>query len=227
MPSGERRKRNTVRRQLLRAISLLMRHYVGAAERDRIFADVDFPAVDDTREVFLTSAEIVRLVEACEEAGSYELGVLVRLAIQTSADRGVLLAGSAPHGKVCRGLLVRDLEIYQLKGGTFEGEVFLMDGKTKRRTRTVRLTDGLCRELLVLCKGKGPEDRVFNMKYAEMDYPWQQARVKAKLEHVHFKDLRSQFSIYAEKAGVPLTVVSNTMGHDSEEMTRRYQQHRL
>ena len=36
------RKRNSVRRYILRAISLLLRHHLGRAERDRRFADVDF-----------------------------------------------------------------------------------------------------------------------------------------------------------------------------------------
>ena len=62
------------------------------------------------------------------------------------------------------------------------------------------------------------------MRYMDLDYPWKEARRLAKLTHVRFKDLRAQFSIYAEEAKVPLTVVAKTMGN-TEEMARRYQRH--
>ena len=38
------------------------------------------------------------------------------------------------------------------------------------------------------------------------------------------EDSRAQISIYGEEAGIPLTVLSKTMGHAGEAMTRRYQQ---
>ncbi len=146
------RKRNSVRRYMLRAISLLLRHYLGEAERNRIFAEVAFPAEDDTR------------------------------------------------------------------------EVHLRDSKTEGRSRSVPLTDGLCRELLALSKGKRPDDAVFSTSYLGLDLPWKRVRKAAALEHVRFKDLRAQISIYGEEAGIPLTVLSKTMGHAGEAMTRRYQQ---
>ena len=90
--------------------------------------------------------------------------------------------------------------------------------------RTVPLDDGLCRMLLPYVQGKEPEDHVFNMSYPQMDYPWKQAREAAGLGHIRFKDLRAQVAIYGEEAGVPLTVMSRTMGHADEAMTRRYQQ---
>ena len=106
-------KRNSVRRYMHRATSLLLRHHLGRAERDRIFADVDFPAEDDTREIHLSPLEIQRLLSACDELGYGELGVAIRLALQTSADRGVLLAGGHGSRRRHRGLLVRDLRIFQ------------------------------------------------------------------------------------------------------------------
>lgn len=220
------RKRNSVRRYMLRAISLLLRHQLGAAERDRIFADVHFAGEDDTREVHLSPAEIASLLQACETHGGHELAVLVRLALQTSADRGVLLAGSH-QGKTYRGLRRRDVRVYlDHDAGIYSGEVFLPDSKTKDRTRTVPLTDGLCRELIPLCHGKNEDDPVFSLSYEQLDFPWKEARRAAGLSHVRFKDLRAQISIYGEEADVPLTVLSKTMGHGGESMTRRYQQRR-
>ena len=84
------------------------------------------------------------------------------------------------------------------------------------RTRTVPVTDELCRELLVLAKGKGPEEPVFSMTYLQLDFPWKQVRKETSLEHVRFKDLRAQVPIYGEEAGIPQTVLMKTMGHSDE-----------
>ncbi len=185
---------------MLRAISLLLRHYLGEAERNRIFAEVAFPAEDDTREVHLSPGEIRRLLSACASLGYDELAVVVRLALQTSADRGVLLSGRH-GGKEHRGLRVRDLRIWQdHESGTYTGEVHLRDSKTEGRSRSVPLTDGLCRELLALSKGKRPDDAVFSTSYLGLDLPWKRVRKAAALEHVRFKDLRAQISIYGEEA---------------------------
>jgi len=51
-------------------------------------------------------------------------------------------------------------------------------------------------------------------------------RKEAGLPKLRFKDLRAQVSQYGEEAGVPLTVLSRTMGHSREKMTQRYQQRR-
>ncbi len=220
----EGRKRNSVRRYLLRAISLLLRHHVGRAERDRIFDDVHFPAVDDTREVHLTPREIARLVQGCREVGCPELATIIRVALLTSADRGVLLSGTH-QGRRYRGLLVRDLRIWRCDTtGALTGEVFLQDTKTNHRSRSVPLTDNLCRELLPQVKMKSPDDPVFDLSYNQLDYAWKRARKAVALDHVRFKDLRAQISIYGEEAGVPLTVLARSMGHRDEKMTRRYQQ---
>ena len=79
-------KRNSTRRRTMRATSKLLTRYVGKAERNRIFADVDFPAEDDSREVYLSPVEIERLLGSCEG----EFRTWVQAAIVTSGDRGVL-----------------------------------------------------------------------------------------------------------------------------------------
>lgn len=223
----EGRKRNSVRRYQMRAISLLLRHFLGDAERDRIFDDVTFQPEDDTREVHLLPEEIQALLDACHTIGKplyEELAVVIRLSLQTSADRGVLLAGTRSDGEA-RGLRVRDLRIYHNEEEErYSGEVFLHDQKTRERSRAVPLTDSLCRELLVLAKGKDPDDTVFQMKYNALDYRWQKVRAMADLEHVRFKDLRAQTAQYGEMAQIDQTTLQQTMGHSDESMTRRYQQ---
>ena len=146
------------------------------------------------------------------------------MALLTSADRGVLLSGEH-EDKTHRGLLVRDLRIWQdNETGAFTGEVFLQDSKTDHRSRSVPITDSLCRELLPLVKMKGPDEPVFDLSYDQLDYVWKRARKTAGRALVRFKDLRAQVFIYGEGAGVPPTVLARSMGHRDEKMTRRYQQ---
>lgn len=228
---GDPIKRNSVRRTLYRAISLLLREELGQAERNRIMGDVHFPAEDDTREVLLEPAEIGRLLQTCDEvadgtgnSGYRELRVAIRLMLQTSADRGVVFAGTTAAGDA-RGLLVRDVRVYEEEEGGLSGEVYLPDPKTKDRRRTVPMTDGLCRELLALAEGKDADDPIFSVSYSQVDAMWYRVRGKAKLKHVRIKDLRSVAAIYGERAGVPLTVMARTLGHADESMTRRYQAH--
>ena len=77
----------------------------------------------------------------------------------------------------------------------------------------------------MLGEGKGPDTPVFDVAYTDLHFMWTRAREEAKLTHLRFKDLRAQFSIYAEKAGIHLTTVMKTMGHESEARTRLYQLH--
>lgn len=223
----EGRKRNSVRRYHMRAISKLLRFHLGNSERNRIFADVDFAKEDDTRKVHLLPGEIQALLDACHDIGKPlydQLATIIRLALQTSADRGVLLAGQR-KGRDVRGLLRRDLRIYHdEEEDRYSGQVFLHDQKSKERSRAVPLTDSLCRELIAIAGNKGPDEPVFDMTYNALDYRWQKVRAMADLEHVRFKDLRAQTAQYGEMAGLDQTTLQSTMGHSDESMTRRYQE---
>jgi len=226
-------KRNSVRRQLYRAMSLLLRFHLGSAERNRIFADVRFASEDDTREVYLSPAEIGKLLNACSELSDdqryMQLELIVRLALATSADRGVLLSGPARNGarkgRIYRGLLVRDIQIFRTnETGRMRGVVDLHDMKAKSRSRRVPIADSLCRSLLAQVHGRSPDDPVFDIRYMDLDYLWKRVRKASGLMHVRFKDLRAQTAIYIEEAGIPATVAQRTLGHASEAMTRRYLQ---
>ena len=223
---GPDRKRNTVCRQAKRAISLLLRYHLGNAERDRIFADVHYEAEDDTRQTYLSPQDIQRLFDACEEFGYHELAVIIMVALQTSADRGVMLSGPGSHGRYYRGILSRDVEIFRdNETGRYSGHVYLNDGKTQDRSRTIPITDRLCRELLVCLKGKRPDQPVFDVQYRDLDYPWKRVRQAAGLTDITLKDLRHQFAIYAQRASVPGVITSRAMGHASETMTARYRRY--
>lgn len=229
------RHRNTVRRYIHRAISLILRAELGHAERDRVMKEVRFPAVDDTREVELTAADVARLLEACETweakrpgTGYRDLAVAIRLMLQTSADRGVLFYGRTGNKtEPSPGLTVSQVKVWASgvgAGERYEGEVFLADTKAASRKRTIPLTDSTCRALIPLLAGKAPEDQVFGITYPMVDIRWKRVRTTAGLEHVRIKDLRAQTSIAAELAGVPQTVTQRVLGHSDAKMTRRYQQ---
>lgn len=216
--------RNTVRRQVHRAISRVLTQQYGRAERTRIMQDVYFPATDDTREVYLSRAEITKLLEACA-AVHPELRTVVMVALLTGADRGVLLRGDTSDGKR-RGLLCGDIAIFD-EDGAYAGEISLLhDTKAKSRSRTVACGDRLARELLLLVRGRGGEEPVFSISYSQLDNLWQRAKKKAKLPGLRFKDLRAQFAVFAEEAGLPASVVSRSMGHADETMTARYRRTR-
>ncbi|MEM6327829.1 MAG: hypothetical protein AAF791_11985, partial [Bacteroidota bacterium] len=186
------RKRNTVRRYALRAISHVLRTELGQAERNRILQDVQFAGEDDTREVALTGDDVTRLLSACTtlhgqhpRLGFDELGAAVRLMLQTSADRGVVFAGATGNTeRPAPGLTVGQIRIYaesDTEAEVYSGEMLLRDRKTKDRTRTVPLTDGLCRVLLPFVVGKAPDAQVFSLSYAQVDHRWRRARALAGL----------------------------------------------
>ena len=83
-------------------------------------------------------------------------------------------------------------------------------------TRQVLLRPEEIERLLAACQALG---------YAELGqigFRWHRVRERAGLDHVRFKDLRSQVAIYGERAGVPLSVLKSAMGHQGEAMTQRY-----
>lgn len=222
-------KRNTVYRKLYQAIGTLLSYQYGKTEKDRILADVNYKRTDDTREMHISPSIIKRLIQSCSEIDRPDLGLLIQLALITSADKGVLLQGK-DKGKEYRGLLKGDIKIMQShETGTLRGEVYLRDTKTTYRTRTVPLPHSICQSLLIQCGGKKESEPVFDIKYQSMKDIWSKARKAAGLWNesdgysITFKDLRAQTAIYAEEVGIPQTVIMQTMGHASETMTRRYQ----
>ena len=183
----------------------------------------------------MSPSDLRKLFDTCDELGYRELSVIIRTALQTSADRGVLLAGRATNSNTAkkhRGLLCRDIQIYFDPGTqVYEGTVTLFDGKSDSRDRTVPITDYLCRELMVLGKDKSPDAPIFNTTYQQLDFPWKQLRKAAGFWRegegytLRFKDLRAQTSQYGAMVGIPQQVLASTYGHTGEKMLRRYQRY--
>lgn len=222
-PLGRPVAHNSVRRTLLLSASKLIRFHLGSAERDAIFADVDFARRDDTRDVWLDAEEFARLVEASEPW----FRPVIMTATLTGADRSPLLR-----------LRVRDVEIiYDRAAGSFSGQIYLRDSKTDARPRSVAIIDTLCRALLPLCKGKAPDDPVFDgppvdrfgkprrrtpLNAAQVRYWFENAREKAGLAHVRWKDLRRTWAVNADKAGLNLGQMKSGLGHARSETTVGY-----
>jgi len=205
----EGRKRNSVRRRLLRAISHILRRELGNAARNLIMDDVIFPAEDDSRKVHLKPPEIIRLLGACEG----EFRAFVMTAILTGADRGVL----------CN-LKRRDIELWD-EDGLWSGTIYLEDRKSESRSRTVSIGHELALSLYEVARLRMPAAPVFKLKYSQVDYLWQTARSKAELEHVRFKDLRHTFAVLCHTAGIDLNTVKAGMGHQRLSTTTRYTDH--
>ena len=230
------RKRNSVRRHHLLAVSTILRAEVSAAERDRVIGEVSFPAEDDTREVALSPDDVGRLLAACRTwqakpkcDGYRDLELGIRIMLQTSADRGMLFAGpTANRLRPAPGLTVSQVRIYAEgpRGGeTYSGELYLADTKAAARRRTVPITDALCRELLPQIGDKRADEQLLGLAYSQVDVRWQNVRRTAELPGLRLKDLRAQTAIYAERAQVPLTIAQKVLGHGDASMTRRYQRH--
>lgn len=100
--------------------------------------------------------------------------------------------------------MTRDGQVFRDdETGAYGGEVFLRDGKTEVRRRTVPITGSLCRELLLRAGDKTSDEPVFGIDYLQMDYPWKQVRAAAGRKHVRFKDFRAQTAIHGEEAQIP------------------------
>ena len=212
-------KRNSVRRTLLNGISKLLRYHLGTAVRNEIFAGVNYAKEKDGREVFLTASELAALLEACrheEDAEAYpyvrELRTIVRMALVTGADRTPVLD-----------LKVKDVELVtDHQTHRMQGTVHVRDSKSDARPRTVAITHSMCQELRPLVLGKEPVERIFSLDRHQLRYWFDKARDKAGRSHARFKDLRHQFGIYSEKAGLEHSRIRNAMGHKDDATTLRY-----
>lgn len=213
-------KQNSVRRLLYDSCSKLVAFHLGPAERDNIFASVDFRRVDDRRDVWLNAEEVAALLEACEDW----FRPFVLTAISTGADRSPLMR-----------MLVRDVEIIRDEEmGRLTGTVYLRDTKTDSRSRSVPIVDPVSRAMQPLLEGKGPDDRVFEgpsdparsrsepITASQVRYWFEKARSRAGLGHVRFKDLRHTWAVNADRAGLSLGKMQANMGHTLDETTVRY-----
>ena len=140
---------------------------------------------------------------------------------------------------------LKPLVLVALNTGARRGELFrmrwsdlLLDGpfpllhipKTKSgRPRDVNLNTEACKALRAWRKQKKPQpdDLVFpgadgESRLVAIKTAWATLRIKAKIPHRRFHDLRHSFVSRLLAAGVPIAVVGQLVGHSTQQMTDMY-----
>ena len=56
----------------------------------------------------------------------------------------------------------------------------------------------------------------------DIKLPWNRIRAKAKVEDVHFHDLRRTNASYQVALGASLSIIGSTLGHKSTSQTKKY-----
>jgi len=167
-----------------------------------------FKGVDVPKRRYLTDDEARRLVNASE----VEFRPMVRAALLTGARYGEL-----------RQARVKD---YDRQSRT----VYLTETKGAE-PRPAYLDDDGVSLIDDLVAGKGPQDLIFTRPDGEQWQRSQQLRrmadafEKAKIDKTTFHDLRRSYGARLARAGVPMAVIAEAMGHKDERITRKHYAH--
>lgn len=223
--------RNTVVRYVKNSISKLCIFHFGAAAREAIFADVQYSAEDDTREIFLDGRQLRQLLDACEPW----LRPVVLVAALTGADRAPLLR-----------MRLRDVSVAQSPDlGLRVATVFVKDKKNDARPRSAMLVGPPADQLAELINGRDPDEKVFRAWIDEsgkrlpltgnrLRQAWERARtragfVKAKGWHANlrFKDVRHTAGAAFEEVGMGTTKIGAALGHKKRETSLKYTQRQV
>ncbi len=220
---GQPIKRNSVRRGPLRVISKILTAELGKTQRRVIFENVNFKAEDDSRKIHLTTGELKSLLSFMTP----EAQLVVRFAVETGADRGVILGKwvidkTTGKNRWIPGLRKRDFEIEIDEEGEFVGSVWLEDRKTAKRSRRVAICGDLAKDCAERLFTRLSADPLIDIRYSQWDNIWRRARKKANLTHVRFKDLRHTFLGLAERSGASLATIKVAAGHSRIEQTSQY-----
>ena len=213
-----------------RAVSKLLTWRLGKAERDRVFAEVDYSGGDDRRrlrEAVVTPAAIGRL---CDElrAGYFKEGdeaapLYVRLAVTTGATVRPLSETKN-----------RQLRVLDSGAGLLH-----LSGTKKikgrgNRDRDVTIPPQLMVDVLRFYREDRPEERIFPLDRTRFDTMFGKARKRAGLMEavldskgkptpIRPHDLRRIFAMAGERAGVSRTTIGHGgLGHEDLDRTDHY-----
>ena len=95
------------------------------------------------------------------------------------------------------------------------------------------LIDPVCRDLHRLMQDKDGSAPVFDGPDQEpptiyqLRYWFDQARTRAGLDHVRFKDLRRTWGVTADRAGLTLSDLQAGMGHRRQQTSIKYTKHQV
>lgn len=167
-----------------------------------------FKGVDVAKRRFLTDDEARRLVNASET----EFRPMVRASLLTGARYGELR-----HAKV---------KDYDRQSRT----VYLVETKNAI-PRPAYLDDEGAQMLETAVAGKKPEDLLFvrtdgtQWKQADQLRRMNDAFDRAKIDKTTFHDLRRSYGARLARAGVPMAVIAEALGHKDERITRKHYAH--
>jgi integrase len=157
------------------------------------------------RERFLTAEEAGRLLNAARESKNTELADVVEMAIFTGLRQGDVLGLTWEMVDRAQGMLIVPREKDDKPIGVplnAHTDAIL----ARRRPRDVE-----------------PTGRIF--RSANWDHyraAWERATVRAKLDDVHFHDLRHTFGSWLAQAGRTGREIQGLLGHTSLAMTNKY-----
>lgn len=205
-------KANTVAGNVYGFISKFFRHRLGEGEARQILAEIERPSIDDRRDVWLTAADVRRVISASE----WEVRMFLLLSASTGVDKSVLL-------DVRR----RDVDFQQWS-------LYVRDSKEEARKRTIQLAPVAVFALKLLLKDKDQSDRAFELSGGQLDYRWRKARKAAGLtpeggyeDGVRLKDLRHTFAVHYMKSGGSIAGLQGRLGHARGKQSMRYARHEV
>ena len=163
------------------------------------FANADVP-----RTRYLTLAECVRLLEACDP----EFRILVRAALETGA---------------------RYQEIARLRVADFDPSGGTLHIRTSKsgRSRHIILTDEAAAFFARLAADKQPTDILLGRVWrpGQQRRPWRRACAQAGIEDATFHATRHTWASLASMNGMPLTIVARNLGHVDTKMVEKCYSH--
>jgi integrase len=157
---------------------------------------------------FLSDEERVKFLEACKEADSAYLYIVVVLALSTGARRMEILGLTWDDVDLNRGVIT----LHDTKNG--ERRVLAIAGHAKellKKHAQVRLLD--CK---LLFPGKD------HKKPVDIRTPFENALKRAEIHDFRFHDLRHSCASYLAMNGASLAEIAEVLGHKTLQMVKRY-----
>lgn len=171
------------------------------------FSDVEFSElmeIDNSRDRWLTIEEEYLLL--AHASPDYLKDVII-FAIHTGCRRGEILS---LNWRQHVDMQTRVITIQASKGGN---------------RKTIPMSETLYQMLLRRSKVRDINGMVFPVEMTAMKDAFERTVKRAKIDNLHFHDLRHTFATRLIQAGVDLYTVSKLLGHKTIRMTERYAHH--
>ncbi len=199
-------KRNTVRRGLHRAVADLLTRRFSRGRMLAVMADAGTPGENDERVVMLSSDEVQKAFDACDD----EMRPVFGLALCTGVDRTPMLS-----------LRVGD---YDEQLGSLS---VVTDRKTQARPRLLLLRgepvlDKAEYWLRRLTAGRAADEPLIGLTPKALRSRWEAIRTAIGRPDVRWKDIRGIFGTYYLMAGGDPRNLQHIYGHTSMSMVMRY-----